>query len=83
MTTSIILVAIFSIEAIFIAIRKPYSLGFWQRPLFNKIITAIICLLFVGASITSVNSMINELIPLGILLLLMAVLTVNIIGAAQ
>ena len=78
-----VLAGIFAIEAIFIAIKKPYVLGFWKRPFLNKILTAIISLLYVGASLTATNSKINEYIPIGILLVLIAVLVVNTIGSIQ
>ena len=77
------LAGIFSIEAIFIVIKKPYVLGFWKRPFLNKILTVVICLLYAGSSITATNSKINEYIPIAILLVLITVLIVNTIGSIQ
>ena len=77
------LAGIFAIEAIFIAIKKPYVLGFWKRPFLNKILTVAVCLLFVGASLTAINSKINEFIPIAIILVLILVLVINKIGAIQ
>ena len=78
-----VIAGIFAIEAIFIVIKKPYILGFWKRPLLIKILAAIVCLLFVGASITGTNSKINEYIPIGILLVLVVVIVINAIGAIK
>ena len=78
-----VIAGIFAIEAIFIVIKKPYILGFWKRPLLTKILAVVVCLLFVGASLTSTNSKINEYIPIGILLILIAVLVISTIGAIQ
>ena len=78
-----VIAGIFGIEAIFIGIKRPYILGFWKRPLLNKILSAVICLFFVGASITATNSKINEYIPIAIILVLISVLVINTIGAIQ
>ena len=78
-----VIAGIFAIEAIFIVIKKPYILGFWKRPLLTKILAAVVCLLFVGASLTGTNSKINEYIPIGILLVLVVVIVINAIGAIK
>ena len=78
-----LIAGIFAIEAIFIVIKKPYILGFWKRPFLNKILAAVVCLLFVGASITGTNSKINEYIPIGILLVLVVVIVIHTIGSLQ
>ena len=76
-----IVMLIFLLEAIFIAITRPYILGSWKRPLFNKIISFIICSFFLSANLTEPNSSYYELIPLGIIMGLMAVLIVAIVGS--
>ena len=75
--------AVFLIETIFIAVNKPYVLGQWKRPLFNKVMTVFVCLLYLGASVTKADTKINEVIPLGILLVLLSVLTIGTIGAVS
>ena len=47
----------------------------------NKIIAAVISLLYVGASVTNADSGINQLIPLAILVLLLLVIVVSVIGS--
>jgi len=47
----------------------------------NKIFASTISLLYVGANLTSADSMINQLIPLGIIVILLAVLTVSVIAS--
>ena len=47
----------------------------------NTVSAAVICLLYVGANLSSADSVINQLIPLGIIVILFAVLTVGVIAA--
>ena len=74
---------IFTAEGVFILAKKPYTLGTWKRPLLNKAGAALISLLFVGASVTQADSIINQMIPLVILLILAVVLVVATIGAVS
>ena len=46
----------------------------------NTVSASVVCLLYVGANLSSADSVINQLIPLGILVILFAVLTVGIIA---
>ena len=74
---------VFSVEAVFLLVTKPYILGQWKRPFFNKVLSVVICTLFIGASVTSVDSTLNQMIPLAVLLILLAVLVVAVIGSFQ
>ena len=74
---------IFISEAILLSVKKLYGLEGFKRPLFNKIITVMICLLYVGAALTSADSTINQFIPLIILALLFAVIVVAIVASVQ
>jgi hypothetical protein len=56
-------------------------LGAWKRPLFNKIMALSLCLLYVGASITTADSIINQYIPLAIIAVLMAVISVAFVAS--
>jgi 4-hydroxybenzoate polyprenyltransferase len=51
-------------------------LGQWKRPLFNKLISLLIALMYAGASLTSPQSIINGLIPLAIVLIQISVIVV-------
>lgn len=62
------------LEIIIIAVKQPYILKRWVRPLTNKIITLIICLLFASASFIDKSSLINCLIPVVVLGLLSIVI---------
>jgi hypothetical protein len=70
-------------ESIFILAKRPYTLGEWKRPLFNKILAITICLLYVAASATAADSAINQLIPFIVLTILLAVLVVSFIASIQ
>ena len=74
---------IFAFLTIFIAIKKSYALRSWKRPFFNQVAAFLISLLFVGASITEADSMINHMIPLAVLLILGVVLTVGTVAAVH
>ena len=76
-----IIAFIFGVEAVFIVVKKPYALGSWKRPFFNKVIAVLVALLYVGASIFEDDSLISQVIPLIILLLLISVLVVGAISA--
>lgn len=62
-------------------IKKPYVLGAWHRPLANKTVCILVCLLYVGTSLTGQESLINQLIPLAVLGLLGVVLTYSVVAA--
>jgi len=72
---------IFLIETLFIAIKRPYTFGYWKRPLFNKIIAVVICLLFLAPVLTKADSTVNQVVPLVILVLLVVVLIIAMIGS--
>ena len=72
---------IFALESIFLIVNKPYVLNEWKRPLFNKICSSVICLLFLGATLTAADSKINQFIPLAVILILLAVITVGSIAS--
>jgi hypothetical protein len=62
-------------------VSKPYVEGASRRPLALKIIAIVICCLFVAASMTSTQSLINQLIPGAVLCILAATLLVSIIAS--
>jgi hypothetical protein len=70
-------------ESIFIIVKKPYVLGQWKRPLLNKVIAVIICLLYAAASLTTADGLVYQLLPLTILVVLLAVTVVTLVGAVQ
>lgn len=72
---SLIVFPIFVVEAVFIAYKKPYLLETWKRPLANKIIAAIICILFTIAAATSNHSNAQIVITILIELILLTVLS--------
>lgn len=72
---------IFVAEVIMIVCRRPYGMGEWKRPLFNKIVASLISFLYVGASLTGTESFINQLIPMAIIGLLLSVIIVAIIAS--
>ena len=76
-----VIAGIFLIASIFIAVKKPYTLGSWKRPFINTIGATLVASLFVGASITKADSTINQMIPLAVLLILVILLTIGTIGA--
>jgi phage-related minor tail protein len=43
----------------------------------------VICLLYVGASVTVANSTINQYIPLGILAILLVIMVVTVVALIQ
>ena len=74
---------IFTIEGVFLIAKKPYTLGTWKRPLLNKFGATVISLLFVGAAVTQADSIINQMIPILILLILAVILMVATVGAVS
>ena len=74
---------IFSIEAVFIIIKKHYILGRWKRPLFNKILAILICSCFLTASFVDTKSQLYEMLPFAILLILMATVITSAILAIK
>lgn len=52
----------------------------WKRPLFNMLVSLTISLMYVGASLTSSQSLINGLLPLAIVLIEMLVITVTTVA---
>ena len=72
---------IFIAESVFIVVKKPYALGQWKRPLFNKVVAAVICMLYMGGSIMSADNIINQIIPLVVLSLLLTVVVVTVIAS--
>lgn len=50
-----------------IIVKKPHLLGEWKRPMANKIVSAAICLLYIGSSVSKPTSILNQLIPIIIL----------------
>jgi len=47
----------------------------------NTVSAGVICLLYIGANLSSADSVISQLIPVGIIVILFAVLTVGVIAA--
>ena len=72
---------IFVAEVLFIACKRPYGMGEWKRPLFNKIVASLVSFLYVGASMTGTESSINQLIPMAIIGLLLSVIIVALIAS--
>jgi len=56
-------------------------MGQWKRPLFNKLVAAVICILYMGGSFMSADNIINQIIPLVILALLLVVVVVAVIAS--
>jgi hypothetical protein len=72
---SLIAFPIFVAEAVFIAYKKPYLQDNWKRPLANKIISAVICILFTIPATTSNQSYTQIVVALIIELILLTVLS--------
>lgn len=68
-------------DLIFILVKKPHLLGEWKRPMANKIVSAVICLLYLGSSLSKPTSLINQLIPAAILAANCVVLVYSSISA--
>jgi hypothetical protein len=71
------------LETVFIIYKKPYVLQQWRRPLLNKILAIVVCLLYLGASATAADSMVNQFIPLGILAALTLTTVTATVSAVQ
>lgn len=65
---------IFLLEFLFIVIKRPYAFGQWKRPSVNKVLAIIICFFYLAANLTDSRSLVNQFIPLAVLLILVAVL---------
>lgn len=83
MVSVTIVCAIWLIELLFILIKKPYTIGLWKRPVANKALGIVICVLYAGASLTDPKSAINTYIPLVVLGVLMITLTYSSITVVK
>jgi hypothetical protein len=73
-------------EAAFIAVKRPYVLGKWHRPLANKLLSLLLCALFAVASQLDSASSTYALLPFAVLALLLTALvygTVALVRAMQ
>ena len=79
--SAVVVCLCFAAEGVFLAINQPYVLKQWKRPLFNKVSALLISLLYVGATLTSADSLINFLIPLAIIVILIIVVVVAVVAS--
>lgn len=67
-----------SLEAVFILVKRPYVLDRWKRPLFNKTVSILLCLLYFGVNMLEESSSVVLYMPLVVLALLGATLVVAV-----
>lgn len=73
----------FCIKIIFIIIKRPYIEGKWKRPLFNKILSTLICSCYLAASFMDTKDQIYQMLPFAILVILMITNVSSLILAAK
>ncbi len=71
--TAAIPCTIFVLEIIFLAVKKPYFQSGLRSALAKKVVSVIICLLFMASNFVEGDSVINSLLPLIILVILLFV----------
>lgn len=71
--TAAIPCCIFVLEIIFLAVKKPYFQSGLRSALAKKIVSVVICLLFMVSNFVNGDSIINSLLPLIILVILLVI----------
>jgi len=66
-------ILLFILEIIFLAVKKPYIQQGGKSAIVRKLVIVAIFLLFLAADFVSIDSTINAVLPICILLLLLAV----------
>lgn len=61
---SLLVCPIFIAEAVFIACKRPYTLDSWKRPFANKVVAALVCVLFACAAAMENQESVQKAVPL-------------------